>query len=55
MVKQILARLEESGLQVDIDEDDLDDKSVKHLGSFVEAGKGMSRGSRRDQAVKQRQ
>ncbi|KAM4057323.1 reverse transcriptase (RNA-dependent DNA polymerase) [Hirsutella rhossiliensis] len=38
-VRQVLARLRDAGLQIDIDKCDFEAKSVKYLGFIVEAGK----------------
>ncbi|XP_044718768.1 reverse transcriptase (RNA-dependent DNA polymerase) domain-containing protein [Hirsutella rhossiliensis] len=40
-VRQVLARLRDAGLQIDIDKCDFEAKSVKYLGFIVEAGKGI--------------
>ncbi len=40
-VRKVLQRLQEAGLQVDIDKCDFEVKSVKYLGFIVEAGKGI--------------
>ena len=38
-VKQVLARLRDAGLQIDIDKCEFEATSVKYLGFIVEAGK----------------
>ncbi|KAJ6437064.1 hypothetical protein O9K51_10361 [Purpureocillium lavendulum] len=40
-VKQVLARLRDAGLQIDIDKCEFEATSVKYLGFIVEAGKGI--------------
>ncbi|KAJ6437992.1 retrovirus polyprotein [Purpureocillium lavendulum] len=40
-VKQVLARLRDAGLQIDIDKCEFETTSVKYLGFIVEAGKGI--------------
>jgi hypothetical protein len=40
-VKQVLAKLQDAGLQLDIDKSEFEVHSVKYLGYIVEAGKGI--------------
>ncbi|KJZ69880.1 hypothetical protein HIM_10735 [Hirsutella minnesotensis 3608] len=52
-VKQVLARLRDAGLQIDIDKCDFEAKSVKYLGFIVEAGKGIRVDPEKVQAIQQ--
>ncbi|XP_044718021.1 reverse transcriptase (RNA-dependent DNA polymerase) domain-containing protein [Hirsutella rhossiliensis] len=52
-VKQVLARLRNAGLQIDIDKCDFEAKSVKYLGFIVEAGKGIRVDPEKVQAIQQ--
>jgi len=52
-VRKVLQRLQEAGLQVDIDKCDFEVKSVKYLGFIVEAGKGIRVDPEKIRAVKQ--
>jgi hypothetical protein len=40
-VKKVLIRLQEAGLQVNIDKYNFKTKSIKYLGFIVEAGRGI--------------
>ncbi|KAM4061314.1 Pol [Hirsutella rhossiliensis] len=52
-VRQVLARLRDAGLQIDIDKCDFEAKSVKYLGFIVEAGKGIRVDPEKVQAIQQ--
>jgi transposase InsO family protein len=52
-VRKVLQRLQEAGLQVDIDKCDFEVKSVKYLGFIVEAGKGIRVDPEKIRAVEQ--
>ncbi|KAL2017202.1 hypothetical protein VTK56DRAFT_2409 [Thermocarpiscus australiensis] len=52
-VKMVMRRLQEAGLQVDIDKCDFEAKSVKYLGFIVEAGKGIRVDPEKIRAVEQ--
>ncbi len=52
-VKQVLARLRDAGLQIDIDKCELKAASVKYLGFIVEAGKGIRVDLEKVQAIQQ--
>ncbi|KJZ71335.1 hypothetical protein HIM_09271 [Hirsutella minnesotensis 3608] len=52
-VKQVLARLRNAGLQIDIDKCDFEAKSVMYLGFIVEAGKGIRVDPEKVQAIQQ--
>lgn len=41
-VRKVLGRLQEAGLQIDIDKCEFEVKSTKYLGFIIEAGKGVS-------------
>ena len=52
-VRKVLQRLQEAGLQVDIDKCDFEVESVKYLGFIVEAGKGIRVDPEKIRAVEQ--
>ena len=52
-VRKVLQRLQEAGLQIDIDKCDFEVKSVKYLGFIVEAGKGIQVDPEKIKAVEQ--
>lgn len=52
-VKQVLARLRDAGLQIDIDKCEFETTSVKYLGFIVEAGKGIRVDPEKVQAIQQ--
>ncbi|KAL2126283.1 hypothetical protein VTI74DRAFT_1265 [Chaetomium olivicolor] len=52
-VKMVMKKLQEAGLQVDIDKCDFEAKSVKYLGFIVEAGKGIRVDPEKIEAIKQ--
>ncbi len=52
-VRKVLQRLQEAGLQIDIDKCDFEVKSVKYLGFIVEAGKGIRVDPEKIRAVEQ--
>ena len=52
-VKQVLARLRDAGLQIDIDKCEFEATSVKYLGFIVEAGKGIRVDPEKVQAIQQ--
>lgn len=52
-VKQVLARLQKAGLQVDIDKCEFETTSVKYLGFIIEAGKGIRVDPEKVRAIQQ--
>ena len=52
-VRKVLQRLQEAGLQIDIDKCDFEVKSVKYLGFIVEAGTGIRVDPEKIRAVEQ--
>lgn len=50
-VKQVLKRLQDAGLQIDIDKCEFETKSTKYLGFIVEAGKGIKVDPEKVQAI----
>ena len=52
-VKQVLARLRDAGLQIDIDKCEFEATSVKYLGFIVEAGRGIRVDPEKVQAIQQ--
>lgn len=50
-VKQVLKRLQDAGLQIDIDKCEFETKSTKYLGFIVEAGKGIRVDPEKIQAI----
>jgi len=52
-VRKVLQRLQEAGLQVDINKYDFEVESVKYLGFIVEAGKGIRVDPEKIRAVEQ--